>query len=331
MPNSKRWRDMSIIAISVGEPAGIGPDILVRRAQQARASDWLAFGSAQVLRERASQLGLPLTLHAYQIDEPLTRLAQHVTLVDFPCPVSVHAGQLQALNSGAVLQALEAAAQFCLARSDSALLTLPMHKGIINQAGISFCGHTDYLAALSQCDHVVMMLASATLKVALHTTHIPLRHVSAAMTGDALTNTLRVIRQHWQRFEGKNPRMLVLGVNPHAGEDGYFGTEERDIMRPLLQQLSGQGYDIVGPVAADTAFTPEVLHDIDVVVAMYHDQGLAPLKALSFGNIVNVSLGLPFIRTSVDHGVVLDKAGRDAVNLSSFDTALQMTEQLLSI
>lgn len=321
---------MSIIVISVGEPAGIGPDILVRRVQQARATDWLAFGSAQVLRERARQLGLPLTLHAYRIDQPVTRLAQHVTLVDFPCPASVQAGQLQVLNSPAVLQALEAAAQFCLAHSDSALLTLPMHKGIINQAGIPFHGHTDHLAALSRCDRVVMMLASATLKVALHTTHIPLSQVSAAMTAETLTHTLRVIRHHWQRFEGKNPRMLVLGVNPHAGEDGYLGTEERDIMRPLFQQLSGQGYEIVGPVAADTAFTPKVLHGIDVVVAMYHDQGLAPLKALAFGNIVNVSLGLPFIRTSVDHGVALDKAGGDAVDLSSFDTALQMTEQLLS-
>lgn len=320
---------MSTIAISVGEPAGIGPDILVMRAQQARSSDWLVFGSAQVLRERARQLGLPLTLQVYQAGQPLTRLAQHLTIVDVPCPAAVQAGQLQALNSPAVLQALTAAAQFCLACSGRALLTLPMHKGIINQAAIPFRGHTDYLAELSSSARVVMMLASATLKVALHTVHIPLSQVSSAITAAALSETLGIIQRHWQLFYAKNPKILVLGVNPHAGEGGYLGTEERDIMQPTLQALSTQGYDIAGPVAADTAFTPQVLRGIDVVLAMYHDQGLAPLKALAFGNIVNVSLGLPFIRTSVDHGVALDKAGTGRVHLSSFDTALQMAETML--
>lgn len=320
----------STIAISVGEPAGIGPDILVMRAQQSRNLDWLVFGSARVLRERASQLGLPLTLQAYQEGQPLTRLAQHLTIVDVPCPAAVQAGQLQVLNSPAVLQALTAAAQFCLACSGRALLTLPMHKGIVNQAAIPFRGHTDYLAELSRSARVVMMLASATLKVALHTVHIPLSQVSPAITAAALSETLGIIQRHWQRFYAKNPKILVLGVNPHAGEGGYLGTEERDIMQPTLQALSAQGYDVAGPVAADTAFTPEVLQNIDVVLAMYHDQGLAPLKALAFGNIVNVSLGLPFIRTSVDHGVALDKAGTGRVHLSSFDTALQMAETMLS-
>lgn len=319
-----------LIAISLGEPAGLGPDILIKAAQQPRTTPWVVFGSAQVLQERARALALSLHLSPYGADQAPSVAAGCLTIVDMPCVASVEAGCLNALNSAAVLAVLTAAANFCEQGSGRALLTLPIHKGIINAAGTHFTGHTEYLAALSNVAKVVMMLGSATLKVALQTVHIPLKTVTDYISRAEITQTLAIIQTHWQRFYGYSPRILVLGVNPHAGEGGYLGSEERDIIEPTLQALQQQGYDLVGPVAADTAFTTRALQGVDVVLAMYHDQGLAPLKALAFGEVVNYTLGLPYIRTSVDHGVALDVAGTGIADIGSFLAALAATEAMLA-
>lgn len=317
-----------IIALSLGEPAGIGPDILVVAAQQARSEPWLVFGDASVLHQRAALLALPLVLEDYRVNQVPSCQAGHLTIVDYPCAVAVQAGVLNPLNSPGVLTALTAAARFCQADPRRALVTLPIHKAVINQAGIAFSGHTEWLAELSGVAKVVMLLGSERLKVALQTIHIPLKQVAAQITAHELTTTLAIIDTHWRRYYAKPPRILVLGLNPHAGENGYLGSEEQEIIIPTLQGLQAQGYDVLGPVAADTAFSAARLAGIDVVLAMYHDQGLAPLKAVAWGEIVNYTLGLPYIRTSVDHGVALDKAGTGHAEINSFLTALSAAATL---
>jgi 4-hydroxythreonine-4-phosphate dehydrogenase len=319
-----------MIAISLGEPAGIGPDILLLAAQEARTTPWLVFGSVDVLQARATALGLCIHLIPYQKEHTPSTQAGCMTIVDCPCAATVQAGVLQSLNSVSVLQALTAAAHFCMDKAYCALVTLPIHKGIINRANIPFTGHTEWLADLSGLSKVVMMLGSDSLKVALQTIHIPLSQVPSHITVHELESSLSIIKQHWHSYYQKNPRLLVLGVNPHAGENGYIGREEIDVLIPTILKLNSQGYDLIGPVAADTAFTARQLANIDVVLAMYHDQGLAPLKALAFGEIVNYTLGLPYIRTSVDHGVGLDIAATGQAKDSSFKVALQAAERLLT-
>ena len=319
----------TLIAVSLGEPAGIGPDILINAAQTPRVSPWLVFGCARTLRERAAHLGLPLLLKPYQSDQLPSIEAGCLTYVDYPCATAVRLGHLQVANSTAVLEALTAAAKFCSAAPKRALVTLPIHKGVINASGIPFTGHTEWLADLSSVPKVVMMLGSDRLKVALQTIHVPLKAVPELITPAELTTTIAIMRDHWQTFYGKNPRILVLGLNPHAGEDGYLGLEEQEIMIPTLKSLRTAGYDVKGPVAADTAFNQDQLQGIDVVLAMYHDQGLAPLKALAFGEVVNYTLGLPYSRTSVDHGVALDVAGTGRAQMKSFSAAVHAAEKLL--
>ncbi len=317
------------LAISLGEPSGIGPDILIQAAQTKRTASWLIFGAATVLQERAKILNLPLRLEPYSTDLCLSKEPGELTIVDYPCVNGVKAGCLDATNSVSVLAALTAAANYCQACSGRALVTLPIHKGIINSANIPFTGHTEYLAKQCSVAKVVMMLGSARLNVALQTIHVPLSRVPSLITAVELTSTLAIIRHYWQKFYAKNPRVLVLGLNPHAGEDGYLGCEEQAIIIPTLQRLRTEGYALLGPLAADTAFTPQILANCDVVLAMYHDQGLAPLKALEFGKIVNYTLGLPYIRTSVDHGVALDIAGTGQAVINSFLTAVAAAEYLL--
>ncbi len=317
------------LVISLGEPSGIGPDILIMAAQLTRDRPWLVFGCATVLQARAKQLRLPLHLELYSQDLRVNNAPGCLTIVDYPCVNTVQAGSLDAANSVSVLAALTAAAHYCQQCANRALVTLPIHKGIINRAGIPFTGHTEYLAELCGISKVVMMLGSARLKIALQTIHVPLSKVPGLITDTELCSTLAIIRHHWLSFYTKNPRVLVLGLNPHAGEDGYLGTEEQAVIIPTLQRLSAQGYDLIGPVAADTAFRSHQLQCCDLVLAMYHDQGLAPLKALEFGEIVNYTLGLPYIRTSVDHGVALDVAGTGDADINSFLTAVAATESLL--
>jgi 4-hydroxythreonine-4-phosphate dehydrogenase len=250
-------------------------------------------------------------------------------LVPVPLAENATAGRLNPANARAVIAMLELAADACLRGEAAALVTAPVHKSVINQAGIPFSGHTEFLARRTGTDSVVMLLASPTLRVALATTHLPLAAVPAAITHAGLVSTIGIVdRDLRRRFGIARPRILVLGLNPHAGEDGVLGTEESDIIRPAVEEQRARGLDVNGPVAADSAFTPDALAGVDVVLAMYHDQGLTPLKARHFGEIVNVTLGLPILRTSVDHGTALSLAGTGRAAHSSLAAALALAIEL---
>jgi 4-hydroxythreonine-4-phosphate dehydrogenase len=248
-----------------------------------------------------------------------------------PAPLAEPAmpGRLNPANARAVIGMLETAARACLDGRAAAMVTAPVHKSVINAAGIPFTGHTEYLAELTATRRVVMLLASDTLRVALATTHLPLASVPAAITHADLATTLTIVdRDLRARFDIAAPRILVLGLNPHAGEDGVLGTEEKTTIGPVVEELRARGIDAIGPVSADTAFTAASLARCDVVVAMYHDQGLPVLKARQFGEIVNVTLGLPIVRTSVDHGTALTLAGTGAANHASLHAALELAIRL---
>lgn len=272
-------------------------------------------GDRSVLQERARRLGRPL--------------GAKVEMLPVPCPRPVVAGRLDAGNAKAVLAMLRTAGQGCLDGRFDALVTAPVQKSVINDAGIPFTGHTEFLAELAGVDLPVMMLVAGTLRVALMTTHLPLRAVPDAITRQRAEAVIRVLdRDLRRRFGIRTPRILVCGLNPHAGESGHLGREEIDILIPCLQRLRQDGLHLIGPVPADTAFTPQRLADVDAVLALYHDQGLPVLKHAGFGHAVNVTLGLPFIRTSVDHGTALDLAGTGRADPESLATALDLAIHL---
>ena len=312
------------IGITPGEPAGIGPDLVIRLAQQDWPAELVVCANAGLLAERAAQLQLPLTLLPYQADaSPKAQRAGTLTIVDFPLATPVIAGQLDATNGHYVVDTLTFAGEKCISGEFAAIVTGPVHKGIINKAGIPFSGHTEFFALQSNTPYVVMMLATEGLRVALATTHIPLAYVAKAITADRLTKVLSILHQDLQqKFGIEQPRIYVCGLNPHAGEDGHLGREEIDIINPTLQQLRDTGMDLVGPLPADTLFQPKYLNDADAGLAMYHDQGLPVLKHMGFGRSVNISLGLPLIRTSVDHGTALELAGTGKADAGSFFHAL---------
>lgn len=312
------------IGITPGEPAGIGPDLVIRLAQQDWPAELVVCANAGLLAERAAKLQLPLTLLPYQADtSPKAQRAGTLTIVDFPLANPVVAGQLDAANGHYVVDTLTFAGEKCISGEFAAIVTGPVHKGIINKAGIPFSGHTEFFALQSNTPYVVMMLATEGLRVALATTHIPLAYVAKAITADRLTKVLNILHQDLQqKFGIEQPRIYVCGLNPHAGEDGHLGREEIDIINPTLQQLKATGMDLVGPLPADTLFQPKYLNDADAVLAMYHDQGLPVLKHMGFGRSVNISLGLPLIRTSVDHGTALELAGTGKADAGSFFHAL---------
>ena len=312
------------IGITPGEPAGIGPDLVIRLAQQDWPAELVVCANAGLLAERAAQLQLPLTMLPYQADaSPKAQRAGTLTIVDFPLATPVIAGQLDATNGHYVVDTLTFAGEKCISGEFAAIVTGPVHKGIINKAGIPFSGHTEFFALQSNTPYVVMMLATEGLRVALATTHIPLAYVAKAITADRLTKVLSILHQDLQqKFGIEQPRIYVCGLNPHAGEDGHLGREEIDIINPTLQQLRDTGMDLVGPLPADTLFQPKYLNDADAVLAMYHDQGLPVLKHMGFGRSVNISLGLPLIRTSVDHGTALELAGTGKADAGSFFHAL---------
>ena len=240
-------------------------------------------------------------------------------------------GQLDVANAPYVLRTLEQAIDHCLTGQASALVTGPVHKGIINEAGIAFTGHTEFLAAKAGVEAVVMMLAAGSLRVALATTHLPLRAVPEAITTSALTTTLRILdRSLRSQFGLARPRIAVLGLNPHAGESGHLGREEIEVIAPVIEQLRAEGLDLSDPLPADTAFVPEALAACDAVLAMYHDQGLPVLKHAGFGEAVNITLGLPFVRTSVDHGTALDVAGRGVARAGSLLAAVDQARRLVA-
>ncbi|MBU1557226.1 MAG: 4-hydroxythreonine-4-phosphate dehydrogenase PdxA [Gammaproteobacteria bacterium] len=312
------------IGITPGEPAGIRPDLVIRLAQQDWPVELVVCANAALLTERAAHLQLPLKLLPYDASKPAKpQQAGSLTIVDFALAEPVQAGQLNAANGRYVVDTLSFAGEKSISGEFAAIVTGPVHKGIINKAGIPFSGHTEFFALQSNTPYVVMMLATEGLRVALATTHIPLAYVAKAITADRLTKVLTILHQDLQqKFAIAKPRIYVCGLNPHAGEDGHLGREELDIINPTLAQLRETGMDLVGPLPADTLFQPKYLNDADAVLAMYHDQGLPVLKHMGFGRSVNISLGLPLIRTSVDHGTALELAGTGKADAGSFFHAL---------
>ncbi|MFU8838556.1 MAG: 4-hydroxythreonine-4-phosphate dehydrogenase PdxA [Thiohalomonadaceae bacterium] len=325
------------IAITPGEPAGIGPDLCIQLAQYAQPEELVVIADPQLLRERAAQLGLPLQIRDYDPQRPAQASpAGELVCLAVPLAQPVRAGQLDPANAPYVIATLERAVDGCMSGEFAALLTGPVHKGIINEAGIPFTGHTELLAERSHTEKVVMMLATGDhedgLRVALATTHLPLSQVSAAISRTSLEQVIRILHHDLQqRFGITTPRILVCGLNPHAGEDGHLGSEEITTISPVLATLRSEGMTLVGPLPADTVFVPKYLRDADAVLAMYHDQGLPVLKHLGFGRAVNITLGLPFIRTSVDHGTALDLAGTGRADPGSLRYALQVTREMIAL
>ncbi len=319
-----------MIALTPGEPAGIGPDLIVRLAQEATSTPLLVIADPDLLDERAQRLGIRVHLHRFAPDRPVAPPQPgHLNVLPVALRRSVTPGRLDAANAAYVIDTLRIACDGCLEGRFDALVTGPVHKGIINEAGLHFTGHTEFLA--ERCAAVpVMMLATPDLRVALVTTHLPLRDVSAAITPELLTHVICILhRDLTRRFGIPDPRILVCGLNPHAGEGGHLGREEIDVITPVLDALRTRGWQLIGPLPADTAFVPDKLADADAVLAMYHDQGLPVLKHLGFGQAVNITLGLPIIRTSVDHGTALDLAGTDRADLGSLRAAIATAQFLI--
>ena len=319
------------IAITPGEPAGIGPDLCVQLAQQAWPVQLVLFGCKNTLQQRAEQLNIATEFLPYQPNDSRLAPAGSIFVQDIPCADDVVAGQLNVNNGAYVVETLRQACQANMDGEFDAVVTGPVHKGIINQSGMSFSGHTEFFATESNTPQVVMMLATEGLRVTLATTHIPLAYVSKAITQERLTSTIRIIDADMRsKFGIQHPHIYVCGLNPHAGEDGHLGREELDVIIPALEKLRQENIQLTGPLPADSLFQPKYLENADVVLAMYHDQGLPVLKHKGFGRSVNITLGLPFIRTSVDHGTALDIAGSGQADAGSFICALQQAIELVN-
>lgn len=304
------------LAYTLGEPAGIGADIFIQLAQHQNLSDIVVIGDKNLIAHRAQMLGLEL---------PSKINVEHIEIAD-----SQVAGTASTDNVSGVIDMLNRAIDGCAAGEFSGLVTGPLHKGVINDAGIDFTGHTEYLAQRCGAKLPIMMLATASLRVALVTTHLPLKDVSAAITKKAVIQTCEIIDQDLRnKFAIKMPRLLVCGLNPHAGEGGHLGMEEIETIIPALEKLKKQGIDVQGPLPADTLFTPQNLANADAVVAMYHDQGLPVLKSQGFNQAVNITLGLPIIRTSVDHGTAFELVGSGSADTGSLASAIDMARHLV--
>ncbi|MCB5188474.1 4-hydroxythreonine-4-phosphate dehydrogenase PdxA [Methylobacillus caricis] len=314
------------IALTAGEPAGIGIDLCVMLASRPLEASIVVIADQKVLIERALQLGLPLAITPYQSGKRHRHEGgDTLTVLHIPASEKVVPGQLDSRNGQYVLHTLERAIEGCIQHEFDAMVTAPVHKGIINDAGIAFTGHTEFLAERTTTDQVVMMLVGGNLRVALATTHLPLAEVSQAITRESLETTIRILHHDLvKKFGIPNPRILVTGLNPHAGEGGHLGMEEINVITPVLDRLRAVGMQLKGPLPADTLFTQHNLQQGDCVLAMYHDQGLPVLKHASFGGGVNVTLGLPIIRTSVDHGTALDLAGRGNIDIGSLLAAIDL-------
>ena len=322
----------SRLVLTCGEPAGIGPDVVLGAALCDWPVELLAIGNQATLADRAEMLGLDIQLIPFTSGtKPSHHKAGTLRFLDIPLNAPCVAGKLDVRHSAAVLASLEMAVSLCQAGDGAAMVTAPVHKGVINDAGIPFSGHTEFLASCCGAEHVVMMLASPTLRVALATTHLPLRAVPDAIEQASLTRAIEVIDQSLQsQWDIASPRISVLGLNPHAGEGGYLGDEEIRVIEPVIHSLREKGLAIRGPLPADTAFSNPLREQTDVYLAMYHDQGLTVLKSEGFGEAVNVTLGLPIIRTSVDHGVALDLAGTGRADDGSMKAAIEIAIQLAS-
>ena len=321
------------VAVTPGEPAGIGPDIVIQSIQKGSPHELVVYADPDMLVRRARKLGLPIKLREPD-SQPNPLQPGELAVTPTPLALPEEPGILESANSKYVLNCLDAAIRDCQMQRCSAIVTGPVNKSIINQAGIVFSGHTEYLAKKTDAAQVVMMLASPEMRVALATTHLPLKLVSETITNDLLRSIIDILYRDLQsRFGIPYPRILVCGLNPHAGESGYLGHEDSEIISPVVKEMCERGRDILGPLPADTIFTNKFLANADVVLAMYHDQGLPVLKYRSFGEAANITLGLPIIRTSVDHGTALELAGTGHASCRSFkfalEVALQMTEKVM--
>jgi 4-hydroxythreonine-4-phosphate dehydrogenase len=320
-----------LFALTPGEHAGIGPDLCLLLAREAQPHALIAIASRDLLAERAQLLGLSIQLISVTPECWPSQAAPAGSLYvwDTPLATAVTPGQLNPSNAHYVLETLTRAGQGSLDGHFAGMITAPVHKGVINEGGITFSGHTEFLAELTHTEQVVMMLATHGLRVALVTTHLPLKDVAAAITPERLSRVTRILDHDLRtKFGITRPRILVCGLNPHAGEGGHLGREEIEVIEPTLQQLRSEGIDLIGPLPADTLFTPKHLEHCDAVLAMYHDQGLPVLKYKGFGAAVNVTLGLPIIRTSVDHGTALDLAGSGKIDSGSLQVALQTAYEM---
>ena len=318
------------LLLSAGEPAGIGPDLCVLLAQKSRPYAYAVIADPQLLQARARLLQLPIQIRLLAQQQAASK-AQAGELQVIPISLNTIAepGKLNPANAPYVLACLAKATDLCMRQQYQAIVTGPVHKGVINQAGIVFSGHTEFFAQRANSGQIVMMLATKGLRVALVTTHLPLKEVAAAIQPDLLETVLRELHRSLQKDFGiTDPAIIVCGLNPHAGEMGYLGREEIDIIIPVLEKLRQEGFRLEGPLPADSAFVPDKLQRTDAVLAMYHDQGLPVLKHMGFGNAVNITLGLPFIRTSVDHGTALELAGTGNINIGSLEYALEVAIEM---
>ncbi|HXS90387.1 MAG TPA: 4-hydroxythreonine-4-phosphate dehydrogenase PdxA [Steroidobacteraceae bacterium] len=318
------------LILTCGEPAGIGPDLCIDIAGRAWPCELIVAGDTEVLQARAQQLRRPLSFLPYKPDDvPAEHRAGTLRVLHVPVAAPVRPGHLDRANARHVLQLLDRAIDGCMAGEFAAMVTAPVQKSVIIDAGNKFSGHTEYLAERTGGAHPVMMLTSGSLRVALATTHLPLKNVSAAITDELLQTVLRIVDHDLRtRFAIPAPRIIVCGLNPHAGESGHLGREEIEVIAPALDALRRTGLHLIGPVPADTAFTTHMLKQADAVLAMFHDQGLPVIKYAGFENAVNVTLGLPIIRTSVDHGTALALAGTGTADAGSLATAIELALQL---
>ena len=321
---------MDKLAITPGEPAGIGPELCIEYAQSRHNFQMILLADPNMLRERAKLLDLPLKLIEYNESQHSASGSGTLYYSPVKLPELSVPGSLNVKNASYILKTLDLAVQGCLNKTFDAMVTGPIHKGIINEAGIPFTGHTEYLAEQTSTPKVVMMLATDEMRVALATTHLPLKDVAQAITKESLRQVITILNHDLKTKYGlASPHILVCGLNPHAGEDGHLGREELDIIIPLIEQLKTEGFNLTGPLPADTLFSKRNLEHADAVLAMYHDQGLPVLKYQGFGKAVNVPLGLPIIRTSVDHGTALDLAGTGQASTGSLDYAIQVAQQMI--
>ena len=321
--------ELPLVAVTAGEPAGIGPDLCLRLAAEPLPARPVVIADRELLQTRARRLGLDVKLRDFHPGKAARSDSGELSVLHVPLESPAEPGRLDPANSRYVIRTLEIAADACMRGEFAAMTTAPVHKAVINDAGIPFTGHTEFLAERTETPRVVMMLVGGGMRVALATTHLALRDVADAITRDSLNETLSILRRDLiRRFKLPHPRVLVAGLNPHAGESGHLGREEIDVIQPVLESLRAAGHDLVGPLPADTLFNPDRLSDADAVLAMYHDQGLPVLKHASFGGGVNVTLGLPIVRTSVDHGTALDLAGTGRADVGSLLAALALAAQL---
>ncbi|WP_286233615.1 4-hydroxythreonine-4-phosphate dehydrogenase PdxA [Thalassotalea sediminis] len=318
------------IAITPGEPAGIGPDLMIKVAQQDWPVQIVVVAAKSLMQARAKELNVDIEFLDYDDTLPaVTHQAGTMTILSVELEEPCITGQLNPANGHYVVETLRIACEKNINGDFDAVVTGPVHKGLINQAGIAFSGHTEYFAHQANCSDVVMMLATEGLRVALVTTHIPLAYVSKAITHERLQKVTQILHHDLiEKFGIESPKIYVCGINPHAGEDGHLGREEIEVMNPALDEMRAQGMNLIGPLPADTIFHEKYLQDADAILTMFHDQGLPVLKYKGFGNSVNITLGLPFIRTSVDHGTAVELAGTNNADAGSFRQAISTAIEL---